>query len=91
MSLLAAICLTPTVISLGGQAPVERGLAAKYVDDKGIKKDSNVILFTDFESDQWHKYFSGGKRKTVRVVNEDKERSFEPLQNKALQIKVIKG
>jgi hypothetical protein len=66
-------------------------LAAKYAGDKGIEKDSNVILFTDFESEQWHKYFSGGKRKTVRVVNEDKERSFEPLQNKALQIKVLKG
>ena len=91
MPLLTAICLTPAVISFGGQIPVERGLAAKYAGDKGIEKDSNVILFTDFESDQWHKYWSGGKRKTVRVTSEDKERSFEPLQNKALQIEVRKG
>jgi len=89
--LLAAICLTPAVISLGGQASGERGLAAQYAGDEGIEKDPNVILFTDFESGQWHKYWSGGKRKTVRVVNEDKERSFQPLQNSALQIKVSKG
>lgn len=89
--LLAAICLTPAVISLGGQTLGEKGLATKYAGDKGIEKDSNVILFTDFESDRWHKYWSGGTRKTVRIVNEDKERSFEPLQNKALQIKVRKG
>ncbi len=91
MTLLAAICLMPTVISFGGQTPDRMGLAAKYANDEGIEKDPNVILFTDFESDQWHKHWSGGKRETVRVVIEDKERSFEPLQNKALQIKVSKG
>jgi len=89
--LLAAICLRPAVISLGGQTSGEKGLAAQYAGDEGIEKDPNVILFTDFDSDRWQKYFSGGKRKTVRVVNEDKERNFEPLQNKALQIKVSEG
>jgi len=91
MSLLAAICLMLAVISLGGQTPCKIGLAAKYAGDEGIEKDPNVILFTDFESDEWHKHWSGGRRKSVRVVIEDKERSFEPLQNKALQIKVRKG
>lgn len=88
---LAAICFISAAISPGGQTSGERGLAAKYAGDEGIEKDPNVILFTDFESDQWYKYWSGGKRKTVRVVNEDKERSFEPLQKKALQIEVSKG
>jgi hypothetical protein len=89
--LIAVICFTPVVNSFGGETPFVKGLAAKYAFDEGIEKDPNVILFTDFESDQWHKYWSGGKRKTVHVVNEDKERSFEPLQKKALQIKVRKG
>jgi len=59
MSLLAAICLTPAVISLGGPTPGAGGLATQYAGDKGIVKASNVLLFTDFESDQWHKYWSG--------------------------------
>lgn len=62
MSLLAAICLMLAVISLGGQTPCKKlGLAAKYAGDEGIEKDPNVILFTDFESDKWHKHWSGGK------------------------------
>jgi hypothetical protein len=91
MSLLIALYLILVVISLGGQTRGNGGLAAKYAGDEGIEKDPNVILFTDFESDEWHKHWSGRKRETVRVVIEDKERSFEPLQNKALQIKVSKG
>ena len=89
--LIAAICFIPVVNSFSGETLLVKGLAAKYAFDKGIEKDPNVILFTDFESDQWHKYWSGGRRKTVHVVNEDKERSFEPFQKKALQIKVRRG
>ncbi len=91
ISLFAAFCLTPVLTSFGGQNPAERGLAAKYPSDNGIEKDPDVILFTDFESGQWHKHWSGGRGKTVRVVIEDNERSFQPLQKKALQIKVLKG
>jgi hypothetical protein len=91
ISLFAAFCLTLVLTSFGGQNPAERGLAAKYPSDQGIEEDPDVILFTDFESDQWHKHWSGGRRKTVRVVIEDNERSFQPLQKKALQIKVLKG
>jgi hypothetical protein len=89
--LLAAIFITPNVFCLAEQTAGKKGLAAKYVFDKGIEKDPGVIVFTDFESEQWHQYFSGGKRRTVRVINEDKERGFEPFQNKALRIKVSKG
>ena len=89
--LLAVIFITPNVFCLAEQTTNKKGLAAKYAFDKGIENDPGVIIFTDFESEQWHKYFSGGKRNTVRVLNEDKERDFEPFQNKALQIKVNKG
>jgi hypothetical protein len=91
ISLLAAIFITPDVACLAEQRAVKKGLAAKYAFDKGIEKDQSVIVFTDFESEQWHKYWSGGKRITVSVLNEDKERKFEPFQNKALRIKVSKG
>jgi len=91
ISLFAVTCLMPAVISYGEHTTGKRGLAAKYTGDKGIEKDPNVILFTDFESQKWRKGWSGGRRKTVRVLNEDKERSFEPLHNRALQIKVRKG
>ncbi len=89
--LLAVICLAPLVISPGGQTPSEGGLAAEYPADMGIGNDPNVIVFTDFEPDEWHKHWLGGKRETVSVVAEDKKRGFQSLKNKALQIKVRKG
>jgi hypothetical protein len=61
------ICFTLATTSLGGEISFEKGLASKYAFDKEIEKDPNVILFTDFESNQWHKYFSGGNRKTVHT------------------------
>lgn len=91
MSLLAATCLAPLIISAGGQTPSGRGLAAKHTGDEGIQKDPNVIVFTDFESDRWRKHWSGGNRETVSVVIEDRKRGFQSLQNKALRIKVPKG
>jgi len=50
----------------------------------------DVIVFTDFDSVQWREQWSGGKRSTIHVVDEDKTRSFEPLSSKALRIKVGK-
>lgn len=91
ISLLAPICLSTLIISAGGQTLGEKGLAARYAGDKGIEKDPDVIVFTNFETDRWHKHWSGPKQETVSVVTEDKERSFQPLQNKALRIKVRKG
>jgi hypothetical protein len=89
--LLSVIFIRPDVVCLGGETISEKGLAVKYAFDKGIEKDPNVIIFTDFETEQWQKYWSGRRRKTIHVVNEDKERSFEPFQNKALRIRVDKG
>ena len=91
ISLLAATFITPDITCLAEETAGQKGLAAEYAFDKGIEKDPDVIVFTDFETEQWHKYWSGGKRKTVSVLNEDKERGFEPFQNKALRIKVSKG
>jgi len=96
--------ITPLIIFAGGQTPSGGGLAAKYTGDERSEEPANggystepsaagpnVIIFTDFESDVWHKHWSGGKRETVSVVAEDKKRGFQPLQNKALRIKVPKG
>lgn len=91
ISLLAPICLSTLIISAGGQTLGEKGLAARYAGDKGIEKDPDVIVFTNFETDRWHKHWSSPRQETVSVVTEDKERSFQPLQNKALRIKVRKG
>ena len=85
------VCLLPLVISMGGFTRSGRGLAAKYVGDEGIKKDPRVIAFTDFDSDHWRQHWSGGKRSTVRVVDEGKEQSFKPLLGKALRIQVSKS
>lgn len=90
-ALFAAMCLPSLVISAGRATPGGRGLAAKYIGDEGIEKDPNVIVFTDFDSDGWRRHWSGGRRATVSVVTEDKERSFEPLRGKALRITVCKG
>ncbi len=79
------------VVSSGDSRSDAKGLASKYVGDKGIEKDPDVMIFTDFESDGWHDHWSGGRRPTVSVVIEDKDRDFEPLQSKALRIRVDKG
>lgn len=89
--LLVEVCLLPFIVSIGGSMKRRKGLAARNIGDEGIEKDPGVIVFTDFDSDQWREQWSGGKRPTVRVVAEDKERSFEPLLGKALRIKVGKG
>jgi hypothetical protein len=50
-----------------------------------------VIAFTDFDTGDWHGQWAGGKRPTVSVVAEDRDRRFESLQKKALRLKVEKG
>ncbi|MBN2316564.1 MAG: hypothetical protein JXM79_21735, partial [Sedimentisphaerales bacterium] len=79
------------IVSAGDSKSDEKGLASKYISDKGIDKDPDVVIFTDFDSDGWRDDWSGGNRPTVSIVAEDKERNFEPLQGKALRIKVDKG
>jgi len=90
ISVAIFMVLALAVSSVGSKSD-EKGLASKTVGDKGIEKDSDVILFTDFESDGWRGHWLGWKRPTVSIVADDKERNFEPFQGKALRIKVNKG
>ena len=89
--LLVEVCLLLPSISSGDSMKSRKGLAARYIGDEGLEKNPGVIVFTDFDSDQWREQWSGGKRPTVRIVDEDKTRGFEPLSGKALRIKVGKG
>ena len=89
--MLLGICLAMPLVFAQDKMPEKSGIAAKYKDDKGIDKDPSVLAFTDFESDQWRTQCAGGKRETVSVVASDKDRKFQPLQKKALSIKVPKG
>jgi hypothetical protein len=63
--LLAVIFIKPDSFLFGGEKSTEKGLAAKYISDEGIEKDPDVILFTDFELEKWHKDWSGGRRPFV--------------------------
>ena len=67
------------------------GLAAGYPGDKGLAGDPNVIALVDFDSGQWRQQLSGGERKTVGVVTQDRARRFAPWQGAALRIKVAKA
>jgi len=88
---LAGICTRPELLSSAEHPASEKGVAAKYVLDKGLEKDPDVIAFTNFETNSWHKVWSGGQRETVSVVAKDNELGFKPLQDKALRIEVTKG
>ncbi len=88
---LAGMYTVPLIIYGAEVTGNEKGLAAKYVLDGGLEKDSDVIIFTDFESDSWREVWSGGGRETVSVVAKDNELGSEPLQNKAMRIEVPKG
>ncbi len=80
-----------STLSADGPATGEEGLAAQYSRDEGIQEDPDVILFTDFDSEEWRDQWSGGKRTTVSVIGKDRERGFEPLQDQAMRIRVTQG
>ena len=89
--LLTGICLIWPGHSAGRATENGTGVAATHPGDKGIAKDPDVIVFADFASDKWRSDFSGGTRKTVAVVAEDRGRQFLPWQGSALRIKVPQG
>ena len=66
------------------------GLASKYVEDKGIEENPDVIFFADFESDSWPGHWTSvsGNLQTVKT---DTDRLFEPLQGNALRARIAKG
>lgn len=69
------------------------GLAAKYPGEKGITNDPHVLFATGFEEEIWQdawtavKKYEGGANE---VVAADGNR-FEPLDGKALRVRVRKG
>ena len=91
LTMIVGTWMTTQLVFSDGLTPKGNGLAAKYPGDKDIAKDWNVIVFTDFESDNWLKQWSGEKRQTVSVVATNKAQKFEPLQKRALCFKVAKG
>jgi hypothetical protein len=76
--------------------PVEPrfGIAARYPGDQGIEKDADVLFATGFESENWEdewtsiRKYEGGANETVAAHPEAK---FEPLDGKALRVRVRKG
>jgi len=90
-SMLVGTCVLMLIACARGSTPTGNGLAAKYPADKGIAEDSDVMVFTDFESDTWQEQWSGAKRQTVSIVAQDEAQRFASLQNRALCIKVPEG
>ena len=69
-----------------------RGLAAAYPRDQGISRDPNVIFATDFESPKWNDEWTyAGNLKVIDTVPGDVKRKFQPLQSKALRVRIAKG
>ena len=68
------------------------GIAAKYRDDQGISKDTDVVFATDFEAKTWHKEWTrAGEMDVVETIAADLIRNFKPLQQKALRVRIAKG
>lgn len=88
VSLVCFACVWAVVLK--GTEP-QQGIADRFPGDRGLEKDPAVLVVTDFESDGWRNIWSGGKRKTVQVIETDPERSFQPLTKKALRIRIDKG
>lgn len=68
------------------------GLAAKYPNDQKISQDANVVFATNFESDKWtEEWTHAGEMAVIDTVSADSARKFEPLQQKALRVRVATG
>ena len=68
------------------------GIAARFPRDEGIASHPGVLLFSNFEREDWGKEWSFGTgARTLRLVDADAERRFEPLQGKALRVEIPKG
>ena len=68
------------------------GLAARYIGDRGIAKDPDVVFFADFEAENWGEAWSQvAPAEAIQIVRADPARKFEPLQGKALRAVLAKG
>lgn len=70
----------------------EWGIAKDYPRDRGIEKNPNVLLAEGFESQLWFTNWSDVRPElSFWPVAADEERKFEPLDGKALRVKIAKG
>lgn len=72
--------------------PATAGIASRYPQDRGIGRDSDVLMATGFESPSWRtnwSYVSGASH--IAVIDRDETRRFEPLLGKALRVEIPKG
>ncbi len=68
------------------------GIASRYLRDRGIEKEPHVIFATGFESRNWLREWTyGRKTDAVDTVFEDAARKFKPLSGKALRVKIAEG
>ena len=88
---LITLSISFPLLTVKGKSKTSKGIASKYTNDKGLEKHPDVVVFTDFENDNWKNQWTGGKRDTVTFVDSDKNRKFESLHKKAMRIKVPKG
>lgn len=73
-------------------APPETGLASKYLGDKGLENDPNVLLFEGFEGRFWKQQWSDiSSDSDYTVVQENDEYGYWPLQGKVLRVRIAKG
>lgn len=71
---------------------IPTGLAKDFVRDIGIEKHPDIYFATGFESWFWiaeWNYFD--PRSNAEVISEDVPRLFEPLDGRALRVRLIKG
>ncbi len=70
----------------------ETGIAQNYINDEAIINHPDVLLFSDFESQNWgDDWTSGSNSQMIEVVSEDDNRLFEPFQNNAIRLRVAAG
>lgn len=66
------------------------GLSEKYLEDRGIQEDPDVIFSSDFEPSQWAERWTSATGNLKQVAAEESGR-FEPWQGKAVRAKIAKG
>lgn len=68
------------------------GLAARYPGDAGIQRDADVLFFCDFDRPDWQQGWTQVEnRDVVDTVDADPPRHFQPLQGKALRVRIAQG
>lgn len=67
------------------------GIAARYKGDRGISKDPDVLLATEFESEDWRAAWTPWSKGVAEVIAEDAGNGFAPLQGRALKTTLLQG